>query len=211
MSRALLIDLDGTLADSLTVMRRAYFRFLAGHGKPGCDAEFDRLNGPPLARCAEMLKQAHALAPPAGDLVAEWFRVIGEEYPSAPPAPGARALLEAATAAGWRCCLVTSSSAELAGRWLEAAGLAALVPDRVTGELTPRGKPFPDPYLAGLALTGAEAALSAAVEDSPAGAAAALAAGLPTYVVASGHGGPWPEGVRHVAGLAELLPLVGAP
>ena len=46
--RALMLDLDGTLADSLGAMRGVYDRFLDVFGVAGNDAEFARLNGPPL-------------------------------------------------------------------------------------------------------------------------------------------------------------------
>jgi beta-phosphoglucomutase-like phosphatase (HAD superfamily) len=44
----LFIDLDGTLADSLGVLRRVYFLFLREFDQEGSDAEFDRLNGPKI-------------------------------------------------------------------------------------------------------------------------------------------------------------------
>lgn len=208
MTRALLLDLDGTLADSLPVMRGAYGDLCREMGFAGSDAEFDQINGPPLLVCAGMLKQRHDLAASAEDMVRRWFEIIERRYLSCRPAPGAAQLLETAAAQGWSRCLVTSSSRTLAGAWLRSVGFETLVPQMVAGDEVPRGKPHPDAYLAALALTGAEAARSLAVEDSPAGACAALAAGIPTRMV-----GPaaCPPGAVAVAGLAALLPEVLAP
>jgi HAD superfamily hydrolase (TIGR01509 family) len=208
MTRALLLDLDGTLADSLPVMRAAYGELCREMGFEGSDAEFDLLNGPPLLVCAAMLKQRHVLAAAAEDMVRRWFEIIEARYLSCRPAPGAAELLETAAAHGWNRCLVTSSSRKLAGAWLRSVGFETLVPLLVAGDEVPRGKPHPDAYLAALALTGAEAGRSLAVEDSPAGATAALAAGIPTRMVGAA---ACPPGAAAIAGLAALLPEVSAP
>ena len=203
MTRALLLDLDGTLADSLPVMRAAYGELCREMGFEGTDAEFDLLNGPPLLVCAGMLRERHGLQPAADAIVARWFEIIEQRYLSCRPAPGAGQLLETAAARGWSRCLVTSSSRKLAGAWLRAVGFEQLVPQMVAGDEVPRGKPFPDAYLAALTLTGGEAARSLAVEDSPAGARAALAAGVPTRMVG---GAACPPGAVAVSGLEALLP-----
>jgi beta-phosphoglucomutase-like phosphatase (HAD superfamily) len=43
--RGMFLDMDGTLADSVSVLRRVYFRFLEKSGCVGSDTEFDALNG----------------------------------------------------------------------------------------------------------------------------------------------------------------------
>ena len=64
----LFLDLDGTLADSLGVMREIYERFLAEFGRAGSPEEFDRLNGPSLSDVLEILKRDHYLTPSADEL-----------------------------------------------------------------------------------------------------------------------------------------------
>src|SRR5688572_8005467 len=59
---ALLLDFDGTLADSLGVMRSVYDQFLLSHDKEPSDAEFESLNGPPLFEVVRRLKCTHGLA-----------------------------------------------------------------------------------------------------------------------------------------------------
>ena len=66
--------------------------------------------------------------------------------------------------------MVTSCSPELAAARFRAAGLTA--PDvLITSDLTERGKPHPDPYLAGAAALGADPADCVVIEDAPAGIA----------------------------------------
>ena len=48
--KGLFIDLDGTLASSLTALKEVYFSFLTGLGAKGSEAEFQRLNGPPWSK-----------------------------------------------------------------------------------------------------------------------------------------------------------------
>ena len=57
----LFLDLDGTLADSLTALKNVYHSFLASYGASGDEVEFQRLNGPPLGEIIERLRMAHKL------------------------------------------------------------------------------------------------------------------------------------------------------
>lgn len=88
--------------------------------------------------------------------------------------PGADALLRSLPAGAW--AVVTSASRELGTARLSAAGLpypAVLV----TADDVTRGKPDPEGYLAAAAQLGTDVADCVVVEDSPAGLAAAQAAG----------------------------------
>jgi mannitol-1-/sugar-/sorbitol-6-phosphatase len=100
------------------------------------------------------------------------------------PLAGAAELLHE-TPAG-RLAVVTSCSAPLAAARLEGARLptpAVLI----TSDMTDRGKPFPDPYLAGAAALGADPADCLVIEDAPAGVAAARAAGMAVWAVTTTH------------------------
>lgn len=206
--RALLLDLDGTLADSLPVMRRCYERLLAEHGRQGSDEEFRRLNGPRLAECAALVRQAHGLWAEPDSLLQRWFDLIAEEYRAVAPNEGAEALVRAAVGKGWRVAVVTSSGADLARRWLRSAGLQDCVATIVSGGCVARGKPAPDPYLEALRRLGAAAEDGFAVEDTPTGAAAARAAGIPTWGLSGPGATAWPPGVRSLRRLADLMPLL---
>lgn len=216
--RALLLDLDGTLADSLGVLRRAYHRFLAGYGKEGSEAEFRSLNGPPLPVVVDRLRQTHGLAPQTGQLLQGYELEIDRAYGDVPPMPGARDLLSQAKALGIATAVVTSNSRARAEAWLTAKGLAPLIDRIVGGDEVERGKPDPAPYLKALEILGLPAGRARAVEDSPGGAHAAVAAGVETFVCRQdGHGqdngdwddgdwddGDWPPGVRFVRRLEEV-------
>jgi len=210
---ALMLDLDGTLADSLGAMRAVYDRFLDGFGLVGSDAEFARLNGPPLPDIIDTLKVTHALPGDAASLLAAYRALVQQSYEGILPNAGAQRLLEAAIDSGWTTVLVTSNYAELARHWLGCVHLDDLVEVIVGMEAANRGKPHPDLYLAGLRDAGARAELSVAVEDSPQGATAALKAGIKTFVIdpagqARSGRGDWPRGL---AGTIDRLDALVVP
>jgi HAD superfamily hydrolase (TIGR01509 family) len=205
MTRALLLDLDGTLADSLGVMKSIYRRFMEAVGRTPDDAEFDRLNGPPITECIRILKATHGLPQPEAELLARYQALIEEVYGAVPPSPGARELLAAAKTKGWKTGVVTSNGEARTRAWLARAGLADLIDVVVGGDAVARGKPAPDPYLAALARTNCAPTDALAIEDSPQGAASARAAGIPTLALLHNprHASGWPAGVDFVAGLAD--------
>lgn len=204
--RGLFLDLDGTLADSLSVMRTAYDRFLAHCGACGSDAGFAAVDGPPLAGVVASLKRTHGLAASTEELTGVYMGFIVEAYDRVEPRPGAAALIDRARRAGWRTAVVTSSREALVRRWLARAGLEDAIDAVVGAESVTRGKPDPEPYRVALVRAGCGARASVAVEDSPRGAAAAVAAGMRTFVLASPLHGPdaYPAGVRPVTGFAQV-------
>jgi len=76
----------------------------------------------------------------------------------------------------------------------------------VCGDEVPRGKPWPDPYLAALRQGGVSAGDAVAVEDSAQGAQSALAAGIATfgYRPSDRPGQDWPAGVTPIETFAAL-------
>jgi HAD superfamily hydrolase (TIGR01509 family) len=204
--RGLFLDLDGTLADSLTGLRRVYHDFLARFGATGSEAEFQSLNGPPLAAIIDTLRAAHGLTPPAPVLRELYADLIARDHGTAPPAPGARAVLVQARHRGWVVAVVTSGARDPARVWLERAGLDALVDVVVGGDEVRRGKPDPEPYRLALGRTGCIAARSLAVEDSTHGARSAAAAGLPVWLLAP----TLPPHLEGLPGLLGLLPNLAA-
>jgi HAD superfamily hydrolase (TIGR01509 family) len=208
MNRGLFLDLDGTLADSLGVMRQAYGRFLRGFGAAASDEEFESLNGPPLPEIVRLLKARWELQGAESDLLGVYEALVDEAYEAVPPASHALEVLTAARRRGWTVGVVTSNSRLRTRRWLARVGLASEVSLIVAGEDASRGKPAPDPYRKALQISGADPTLSLAVEDSLSGVTAALAADLTTLAIDPNLDRSWPEPARPIRGLKDLLLLV---
>ena len=83
-ARGLLVDMDGTLADSLSVMRLVYGRFLESFGIQGTDDGFERVNGVPLRIVVERLKQTHELEPDERALLRQFVTEIDRGYDDVP-------------------------------------------------------------------------------------------------------------------------------
>ncbi len=178
---AIFLDFDGTLADSLGIMRDIYERFLEGFGKKGSAAEFNSLNGPSLPEIVNILKQAHDLPDGERELLARYEKMIDADYAQAGLMPGAQEIIEWAHEKDLTVGVVTSGKAVWVNAWLKRDGLKVdFIIDR---DSAPRGKPAPDPYLEALKRAGCAAAQARAVEDSATGVEAALGAGIRTFAI----------------------------
>jgi HAD superfamily hydrolase (TIGR01509 family) len=206
MPRGLLVDLDGTLADSLGTMRTAFGCFVTAHCREDSGAEFEKFNGPPLRNIVRQLREEFGLKRSENKLVADYERLLDAIYDEVAPSAGARALLEAANTAEWQVVVVTSNQRARVESWLDKTKLAYLVDRIVCGEDVSTGKPSPEPYRRGLALINADPNDCVGVEDSALGAQAALAAGLRTfgYQPESRPAPHWPRAVIPFSRLDDL-------
>ena len=89
--------------------------------------------------------------------------------------PGAKELLAALPPK--RYTIVTSGTRQLATKRLQVAGLPVPA-NMITADDVTRGKPDPEPYLAGAAALGFEPKQCLVFEDAPSGIRAAKAAGM---------------------------------
>ncbi len=204
----LFLDLDGTLADSLRVMRTVYDHFLTQHGRTASSAEFARLNGPSLREVVEDLRVTHRLDASTDDLLQNYRALIADAYRTVVPNRGAEELIAAARQRGRKVAVVTSNTVDQTTLWLRNVGLADKISAVVTGDMVARGKPHPDIYLRALEACACAARDSLAVEDTPMGAAAAAAAGVRTFglLTAETRGAAWPAGVHLLERLELVIP-----
>ncbi|TDC62169.1 HAD-IA family hydrolase [Streptomyces hainanensis] len=174
-ARALLLDMDGTLVDSEAAVERVWRGWAA---EMGIDPE--------LVLAISPGRQAHAtmadLLPdrPVELNLADGRRLLAQEAADLAdivPIPGAAEFLAAVEALTVPHALVTSADIALATARMGAAGLR--MPDiRITAESVSASKPDPEGFLKGAAELGIAPADCVVFEDSPAGIAAARAAGM---------------------------------
>jgi beta-phosphoglucomutase len=202
--RAILLDLDGTLADSLSVMRLAYQMFLKQFGRTPTDDEFDSLNGPPLLQVVRHLKISHALSGDVDVLLENYFGLIDHAYCNVKPGFGAVDLLLKAQKHHCIIGVVTSNTRKRTQFWLETVCLAHMIDFIVSGDEVKQGKPHPEPYIIASKKTSCKLNQIVAIEDSLQGAQSAIGAGLKTLVIgAETTGYSWPQGVEPVPSLFE--------
>lgn len=193
---ALLIDMDGTLVDSTTVVEKVwetfcrtqgldFAAFIAGsHGRRTVDSVIDALGDTPANRqIAAHLEAQETDA--TGGIVAH---------------AGASALLAVLPSNSWS--LVTSAGRDLARRRMQAAGFA-LPAVGVYGEDIAVGKPDPACYRLGAQRLGVPVTACGVLEDAPAGILAGVAAGARVLSVGPRFDGQ-PDSVVNITGLDTL-------
>ena len=181
MGRALLFDIDGTLANTDPLHLKAFNQVLGPHGHAFDHARFSReLQGFANISIGERFLPDETLERRAAilDEKEEVFRslVAGQVE----PLPGLMALLDRADDAGVPMVAVTNAPRLNAELLLSGLGITQRFKALVIGDELPYGKPHPLPYQEGLRFVGASAAASIAFEDSRSGVQSATAAGIPT-------------------------------
>lgn len=218
--RALVFDVDGTLAETEELHRRAFNEIFAAFGlgwnwDPELYRDLLRVTGGK----ERIRAHAAALGMPLDDgLVATLHAAKTQRYAqlvaagALPLREGIRDLVEAGRAAGMKIAVATTTNLPNVEALTRAAWgrPAREVFDVIAaGDMVPKKKPAPDVYrlaLEGLGLEGREAI---AFEDSRNGLLSARGAGLPCVVAPS----PWTRGQKFdeaalvVDEFSECLPL----
>ncbi|MDF0578983.1 HAD family hydrolase [Bradyrhizobium yuanmingense] len=181
MGRALLFDIDGTLADTDPLHLKAFNQVLGPHGHVFDHARFSReLQG--FANVAIGERFLPHEAPERRALILEEkeevFRTLVAGQIA--PLPGLMALLDRADGAGIPMVAVTNAPRLNAELLLSGLGITHRFKALVIGAELPHGKPHPLPYQEGLRFVGASPQASIAFEDSRTGVQSATAAGIPT-------------------------------
>ncbi|MGY3447820.1 HAD-IA family hydrolase [Bradyrhizobium sp. USDA 4353] len=197
-AEALLLDVDGTLAETEEIHREAFNEaFVAA----GIDWHWGRRIYKELLRVAggkeriRAFDQMRRSGPPLSDaVVARLHRIKTERFAAimadkgCPLRPGVRALLDAAWARQQRVAIATTTTrvnidallAPVLGPDWEARFAAVVAADDVA-----RKKPAPDVYFEVLSQLDLPAASCLAIEDSGNGLMAATRAGVPVLITRS--------------------------
>jgi HAD superfamily hydrolase (TIGR01509 family) len=200
-ARALILDVDGTLAETEEAHRQAFNTAFAG---AGLDWRWERAVYKDLLRVAGGKERIRAFdnsrdgQPPllSDSEIAELHQIKTRLYAvlitngGCPLRPGVRALLDAARRRGQQLAIATTTSyqnidvllsASLGQDWEQwFAAIAA-------GDEVTRKKPAPDVYLQVLSKLKLPAQQCLAVEDSGIGLAAASGAGIPVLISRSAY------------------------
>lgn len=177
MLKAVLVDLDGTLADTVKPLYKLYCDLLAPHGKQGNPDEFRTLNGKSLKEIVAILKARYDIPSSEEMLLAEYDAGVARVYQKIPLFPFVDPTLAMVKKANLKLILVTSAHLQLARLFLDSHGLH--FDDVQTSEGLP-GKPSPAIYENALKKAEAAPDQAVAIEDSDNGFEAAMRAGIYT-------------------------------
>lgn len=189
--KALLIDMDGTIVDSLPMLFEAYCSFLNQFGQTGTSQEFQSLIGPSLPEVVALLKKRYLIESEV-DLTEIYQQGLIEAYRhKVRPFPFVREVLTYAKARDFKLALISSAEKHLVEACLEGLAFSFFFDAIITKQKDLRSKPAPDLYLAALDVLQIDSAAALAIEDAPSGVAAATAAGVFTLWIC--HGAPLPN------------------
>lgn len=179
--RGLILDFDGLMVDTETATLDAWRRI---HDEDGFVADPRILHSVVGHVDVEVdLWTAYPASRDRAGLETRFLALTRRLCREAAVLPGVVELLDAARAAGLRLAVASNSSHRHVDGHLAARGLLDRFDAVVCREDVPRGKPFPDLYLAALEKLGLPADDAIAFEDSLPGHEAAAAAGLRVVVV----------------------------
>ena len=177
--QAVVFDNDGLFLDTEEAWTRAETILFHRHGNEFTADHKRDLIGSSHNVAASKLERMLGLPGEGFALMAELHDLVMEEVShDVPPRLGAVELLDALVAVEMPVALATNSPRDFCERALRTAGMDGRFAVIVAGDEVARPKPAPDIYLEACARLGAEPSRSVALEDSPAGTAAARAAGM---------------------------------
>lgn len=184
---AVLWDMDGTLLDSEKLWDIPLYEFTEKLGGTLSLATRQAMVGSNTRTTMRLLFAEVGIEPTEEDMTdgANWISRRTEEVFRAglPWRPGAQEALRAVRASGVPMALVTSTERGLTEVALDTIGRDLFDVTVCGDEVDGLNKPLPEPYLKAARLLGVDAASCVAVEDSPTGVAAAVAAGCTVLVV----------------------------
>jgi phosphoglycolate phosphatase len=187
----LLLDLDGTLVDTVPDLAAALNRLMAGRAlAPFSWAETKRMVGDGVSKLVERAFAARGLVPDrhaVADFMADYtahISVGSRAY------EGVRECLGTLSSDGWRLAVCTNKPEAAARRLLDDLGLGSFMTAVGGGDSFPVRKPDPAHVLATLKAAGGDRRSAVMGGDHANDVAAASGAGVPCVFAAWGYGTP---------------------
>ena len=174
-----LVDLDGTLVDSIEYLFQAYLNFLKDFEIKGTKKEFNSLNGPNLNQIIEILKKDHKIKGTEKILFQKYLKKLKLVYKNEIKLfPDSLEFLNYLINKKIKIGLVTSSKLELVNIFLEKNNLEQFFDIIISGDLVKNSKPDSEIYEKCLKEIQVNKKQIVVIEDSINGITSASNAGL---------------------------------
>ena len=209
MARTLLLDLDGTLVDTVPDLAAALNRLMASRDLPPFTAsETAGMVGDGVARLVDKAFAARGRMPDATAIAVFSADYAAHAAVESRLYPGVEATLMGLADEGWRLAVCTNKPEGAARSLLEALGLARFMAAVGGGDSFPVRKPDPAHMTATLLAAGGTADRAVMAGDHANDVVAAHGAGLPCIFAAWGYGpASMAEGAAAVA--RDMVEMAG--
>ena len=188
--KAVIFDIDGTLADSLDVWAEADRQFLARRGYEYDSSVSAAMKTMHFMSAAEYLRQLYHIPDSLESVASEITDIVREKYFfEVKLMPYAKELIKALTKRGIKMCAATSNSRELAEGVLRHNGILDNLEFIITSDEAGSSKDDPKIFYMCAEKMGTSPAETAVIEDSPHAAKTAFDSGFYTIGTNSGHFG----------------------
>jgi HAD superfamily hydrolase (TIGR01509 family) len=183
--KSIIFDMDGLLVDSERIWTIVERKILEKRGKVW-DIEIQgAMVGMRVSDYVPVMLESYGLHNDTAEaLYTELVdSMIAAMYEDLVAKPGAMEIVEYVADKNIPCAIASSSPQELIDAVVDSLGWREILSVHASGEEVENGKPQPDVYLLAAKRMGMDTADCLALEDSPNGARAALAAGMTCYAV----------------------------
>jgi phosphoglycolate phosphatase len=203
-----LLDLDGTLVDTVPDLAAVLNRLMAAHDlAPFSIAETASMIGDGVAKLVQRAFAAHGRESDAAAVAAFSADYEAHIAVASKLYPGVMPTLRALAGDGWRLAVCTNKPEAAARSLLAAVGLAPLFAAVGAGDSFPTRKPDPAHLLATLRAAGGEPAAAVMAGDHRNDVLAASGAGVPCVFASWGYGVP--AMAQGAAAVARDFPELG--
>lgn len=194
----IIFDMDGLLVDSEIIWYKAEDELITDRGFVYTEEVRDAIVGMRIDQFLATLKEIYGLPETLEELILELENRMLKLIPQmVKPNPGAQAMIDFVIANNIPHAIASNSSINIINATLESQGWSDIFKVRCTGDDEISGKPDPYVYLRAAERLSVDPKHCLALEDSPNGAKAAVAAGMTCFVVPDlSHSKP--EAFKHI-------------
>ena len=182
--QGIIFDMDGLLVDSEPVWQIAETAMLTARGKVYDWSIFQHLVGMGTRHFLASVAEAYELPDTVDALLDEMIERMVTLIPQeVQPRPGALEMVQYVTENNIPCAIASSSPIAIIEAVIASQNWGYVFSIFCSGQEVTHSKPAPDIYLLAAERIGVNAAYCFALEDSPTGARAAVAAGMTCFAV----------------------------
>jgi HAD superfamily hydrolase (TIGR01509 family) len=182
--KAIIFDMDGTLVDTESVWQDAEAEMMQDRGVIYTKEIRSQVLGLRVDEFFDKLRHLLKLHDTTETLKNELeARVLALLPTETVPMPGAAEIVTFVVERNLPRAIASSSAQSIIESVVETQGWQEAIPVRVSADRCAKGKPAPDVYLLAAEILGVNPAECIALEDSPVGARAAVAAGMICLVI----------------------------